>query len=68
MIDGKPIRWKVEDSAGKDARINGYYVMNNNYFEKCVFYAWINKKFLPKKILQAFEQKPVVYGFEGAEL
>ncbi len=68
LIDGKPIRWKVEDSAGKDARIDGFYVMNNNYFEKCVFYAWINKKFLPKRILQAFEQNPVVYGFEGGEI
>lgn len=68
LIDEKPIRWKVEDSAGKESRIGGYYVMNNNYFEKCVFYAWIKKKFLSKKVLQAFKQKPILYGFEGGEL
>lgn len=68
LIDGKPIRWKVEDSGGADARIQGYYVMNNNFFEKCVFYAWINKKFLPKKILNIFETSPTLYGFEGSEI
>ena len=68
VINGKPIRWKIEDSAGIENRINGYYVMNNNYFEKCVFYAWINKKFLPQKILKTLKSPAVLYGFEGSEI
>lgn len=68
LIDGKPIRWKVEDSGGADARIHGYYVMNNNFFEKCVFYAWIHKKFLPRKILNIIDTPPIAYGFEGGEI
>ncbi len=64
----KPLRWKVEDTAGDEARINGFYVMNNNYFEKCVYYAWIDKKFLSKKITNLLETKAELYGFEGSEL
>lgn len=68
LEDGKPVRWKVEDSYGDDARINGYYVMNNNYFEKCVFFALINKKFVSDKIIEASKLEPVEYGFEGGEI
>ncbi len=68
VADDNPIRWKVEDSAGENNRINGYYVMNNNYFEKCVFYAWINKKFLSRKLLKVLQEPAILYGFEGSEI
>ena len=68
IVNGKPIRWKIEDSCGEDARISGYYVMNNNYFEKCVFYAWIHKRLLSKKMLEALKNPAVIYGFEGSDL
>lgn len=60
----KPLRWKVEDSAGEEARNNGYYIMNHNYFEKCVFYAMIKKEFLPKKLLNVLNTTPILFGFE----
>lgn len=68
LVNNKPIRWKIEDSAGEENRINGYYVMNNNYFEKCVFYALINKKFLSNKVLKVLQEPAILYGFEGSEL
>lgn len=68
LVDNKPVRWKIEDTAGKENRINGYYVMNNNCFEKCVYYAWINKKFLSDKMLKALKTPAVLYGFEGSEI
>lgn len=68
LINGKPVRWKIEDTAGEESRIDGYYVMNNNFFEKCVFYAWIEKSFLSKKVLNLLDSKANIYGFEGSEL
>ncbi len=62
--NGKVIRWKVEDSAGEDQRIRGYYVMNNNFFEKCVFQAWINKKFFKKEHFKILNKKPVLFGYD----
>jgi len=38
--------------------------MNHNFFEKCVFYAMIDKKFLSKKILDVLNEKPIMFGFE----
>lgn len=61
--EGKVIRWKVEDSAGEDQRTNGYYVMNNNFFEKCVFQAWINKNFLKKDHFKILNKKPILFGY-----
>ena len=30
--DDKPVRWKIEDSYGNDVHKDGYYIMNDNYF------------------------------------
>ncbi len=62
LENGRPIRWKVEDSAGLENRINGYYVMNNNYFEKCVLQAWIHQDLLSENILAISKSKPILYG------
>lgn len=64
--NNKPIRWKVEDSAGSESRINGYYIMNHNFFEKCVFQAWIHKKFLSKEVLEINKTKPVLFGYNDS--
>ncbi len=61
--NGKIIRWKVEDSVGDNQRIHGYYVMNNNFFEKCVFQAWINKKFLSVNQLKILNKKAILFGY-----
>ena len=54
----KPVRWKVENSWGeKDTK--GYCVMNDNYFDKFVMEATINKKYLTAKQLKAAESKPI---------
>lgn len=44
--DGKIIRWKVQNSFGKENNQNGYFVMNDNYFDKyCVMFG-INKRYI----------------------
>ena len=58
--DGKPRRWKVEDSYGDEDTINGYYIMNDNYFDKYVFTVIINKKYLSTKQLELYNQKGII--------
>ncbi len=58
--EGVPQRWKVEDSYGDKEKINGYYIINDNYFDKYVFTVIINKKYLSKKQLELYNQKGII--------
>ena len=44
LVDNKPQRWKVEDSYGDKEKVNGYYIMNDNYFDEFVLQLIINKR------------------------
>ncbi len=57
------IRWKVEDSYG-DEENNGYYIMNNNFFEKFVFTVVIDKKYLNEKQLELLKQEKKIIDIE----
>ena len=57
LKDGKPQRWKIEDSYGDKKKFNGYYIMNDNYFDEFLLQAIINKKYLSQKQLEALNQE-----------
>lgn len=65
LVDNKPIRWKIEDSYGDKEKFNGYYIMNDNYFDEFVINVVIDKKYLNEKQLKALEQDPIE--IEGEE-
>lgn len=56
----KIIRWKVEDSYGGSVHQNGYYIMNDNFFEEFVFCIVVDKKYLNKKQLEALKMNPIL--------
>lgn len=58
--EGIPKRWKVEDSYGNKEKVNGYYIMNDNYFDKYVFTVIIDKKYLSTKQLELYNQKGII--------
>ena len=58
--DGKPLRWKVENSWGKEAGINGYYVMDDAWFGEYAYQILLEKRYLSPEQAAAFEQEPVV--------
>lgn len=57
LEDGKAKRWKVENSYGETEGINGYLVMNDNYFEEYVMQVVVNKKYLKPKQLELIQRK-----------
>lgn len=59
--EGKPNRWKVEDSYGSERGINGYYVMNDNYFDDFVIQIIINKKYLTERQSIALKQRAIEF-------
>ena len=60
----KPIRWKVEDSYGENEKIKGYYVMNDNYFDKFILNVIVNKKYLNNRQKELLENDVIYSGEE----
>lgn len=64
LIDDKPQRWKIEDSYGDKEKVNGYYIMNDNFFNEFVLSVVINKKYLSEEQLKFLEQEPIEFEIE----
>lgn len=64
LIDNKPQRWKIEDSYGNKEKVNGYYIMNDNFFNEFVLSVVIDKKYLSQEQLQLLEQEPIEFEIE----
>lgn len=59
--EGKPERWKLEDSYGTLEKYDGYYIMNDNYFDEFVLQVIIHKKYLTKAQLEMLNQDPILF-------
>lgn len=58
---GNPVRWRVENSWGKDSGQNGYYVMDHQYFKDYVYQVVVDKSQLLSGHRQVLDdQKNVV--------
>ena len=59
IIDGKPVRWKVENSWGDKSGSKGWYIMSDPWFDKYMYQVVVNKKYLSEKQKQALELEPI---------
>ena len=57
---GKPLKWKVENSWGPTYGQNGYLVMTDNWFNEYMFRLVVDNKYVPARLLKEYEQKPVM--------
>jgi bleomycin hydrolase len=60
MQDDQPVKWRVENSHGKDRGKDGYIVMSDAWFEEYVFQIAVPKEDLPEDVAQAMESEPTV--------
>ena len=56
--DGKPVKWMVENSWGPGAN-DGHLIMTDKWFDEYMFRLVVNKKYVPKRVLDLLKQKPV---------
>lgn len=57
--EGNPVRWKVENSWGKEVGKDGYFVLSEKYFREYVYEAIILKKYLTQEQLEVLAKEPV---------
>lgn len=58
--EGKPTKWKVENSWGADYGVQGHLVMTDEWFDEYMFRLVVEKRFVPEATLKLLEQKPTV--------
>ena len=57
--NGKPTRWRVENSWGKDSGVDGYYVMSDDWFTEYTYQVVVHKKYLTDSQRAELEQAPI---------
>jgi len=59
VIDGAPRRWRVENSWGDDSGAEGFYTMNDSWFDEYVFEIACRRDLLPLDLQGALDQPPI---------
>ncbi|USS90120.1 aminopeptidase C [Fructilactobacillus carniphilus] len=60
LVNGKPTKWKVENSWGDKVGTKGYFVMSDDWFSEFVYQVVINKKYLTDQEREEQAQAPTV--------
>ncbi len=57
--NGNPTKWKIENSWSDEKGKKGYYVMSDSWFDKYVYQAVVEKKYLSAQQLDAYAGEPI---------
>ncbi len=57
---GQPRRWRVENSWGTDIADNGYFTMDDPWFDQYVYEVAVPKSMLPSDYQKALEEEPIM--------
>jgi bleomycin hydrolase len=60
MHDGAPRKWRVENSWGAEKGKDGFYTMNDSWFDEYVFEIAARRDALPDELRQALAAEPIV--------
>ncbi len=60
IVDGKPTRWKVENSWGDKVGHKGYYVMTDDWMDQYTYQIVVRRDLLTDQQRQVFDSKPIV--------
>jgi bleomycin hydrolase len=58
--NGRPKKWRVENSWGDKGEGKGFYVMNDSWFDEHMFEIAARKRLLPPALREALKEPPIV--------
>lgn len=58
--EGRPNRWRVENSWGEKAGEKGYYVCSDSWFDEFMYQIVVHKKYLPEAFMAEYEADPIL--------
>jgi bleomycin hydrolase len=60
LLDGAPRRWRAENSWGTEKGKDGFYTMNDSWFDQYVFEVAARRDALPGELRAALDTEPIV--------
>jgi bleomycin hydrolase len=60
VVDGSARKWRVENSWGTEKGKDGFYTMNDSWFDEYVFEIAARRQALPEELQQALDNEPIV--------
>ena len=60
VVDGKPRRWRVENSWGDEKGDSGFWTMNDSWFGEHVFEIAVRRSALPAELQARLDDEPIV--------
>jgi len=58
--DGKPVRWRVENSWSETAGTDGYFVMSDAWMDEFCYQAVVDPSVVSKEVREVLKQSPMV--------
>ena len=60
IVEGKPVKWMVENSWGPASGYQGCLIMTDEWFDEYMFRLVVEKKYVPADIMKMLDQKPIM--------